>query len=149
MPEIEYMLLADHAEAADGKLNVIGAGWTDQWRAPRPETNPPPITHFGIGVSVLIPWTETNRRHHLVLRIEDEDGGAVGNVEADLEMGRPAGLPAGSDQRAVLAMNADVQFPHPGGWRVVAQLGDQTKTVSFRIHDQLLQSASGPREGPV
>jgi hypothetical protein len=138
MPEIEYMLLADHAEAVNGKLNVMGAGWTDQWRAPRPPEAQIPITHFGIGVSVLVPWTETNRRHHLVLRIQDEDGRTeVGNVEADLEIGRPVGLPDGSDQRAVLAINADIQFPSGGGWRVIAQLAEQTKTVSFRIHDEL------------
>jgi hypothetical protein len=138
MPEMEYVLLADHAEATNGKLNVMGAGWTDQWRAPRPLDAPLPITHFGIGVSVLIPWTETNRRHHLAIRIEDEDGRTeLGKVEADLEIGRPPGLPSGSDQRAVLALNADIQFPNAGGYRVLAQLGEQTKTVSFRIHDEL------------
>jgi len=138
MPELEYMLLADHAEAANGKLSALGAGWTDLWRAPHPPDGPPPITHFGIAVSVLVPWTETNHRHHLALRIEDEDGGSqVAAIETDLEMGRPPGLPSGSDQRAVLALNTDIQFPHPGGWRVVAQLGEQIKTASFRVHDQL------------
>lgn len=136
MPEIEYLLLADHAEAANGKLTVMGASWTDAWR-PRPPDAPPPITHFGIGVSVLVPWTETNRTHHLVLTVEHEDGAInLGPIETDLEIGRPPGIPHGSDQRAVLAVNADVQFPAPGGWRVVARLGEQTKTVSFRVHDE-------------
>lgn len=135
MPEIEYLLLADHAEAANGKLTVMGAGWTDAWRVRVPDA-PIPITHFGIGVSVLVPWTETNRPHHLVLRIEHEDGATeIGAIETDLEIGRPPGLPHGSDQRAVLAVNADIQFPLEGGWRVAARLGEQTKTASFRVHD--------------
>lgn len=137
MADIEYLLLADHAEAANGKLNVLGAGWTDQWRGARPADQPPPITHFGIGVSVLVPWTETNRPHHLVMRIEGEDGRPeLGVLEADLELGRPPGLPNGADQRAVLALNADIQFPTPGGYRIVAELGAQARTASFRIHDR-------------
>jgi uncharacterized protein DUF6941 len=137
MAEIEYVLLADHAEAVNGKLYVSGAGWTDYNRAPTPAGAPAPPTHFGIGVSTLIPWTETNRRHHMVLRIESEDGDPVlGTVETDLEMGRPPGLPPGSDQRAVLALNADIQFPTAGGYRIVAELGEQVKTVSFRINER-------------
>jgi hypothetical protein len=135
MPEIEYLLLADHVDASSGKLNALGAGWTDLSRVVG--TSGPPVSHFGIGVSVLIPWTETNRRHHLVVRIEHEDGEPLlGSIEADLEVGRPPGLPHGADQRAVLAMNADIQFPRAGGHRVVADLGDQMRSASFRVHDK-------------
>jgi hypothetical protein len=35
----------------------------------------------------------------------------------------------------VLAINGDVQFPQPGGYRVVAELGEQRRTVSFRVRD--------------
>lgn len=136
MAEIEYLLLADHAEAANGKLYVMGAGWTDQWRPPQPDDALIRITHFGIGVSVLIPWTDTNRQHHLTLRLEHEDGDPIlANLEANLEMGRPPGLPHGSDQRAVLALNADIQFPAPGGYRIVADVGGPSKTTAFRVHD--------------
>jgi hypothetical protein len=136
MPEIEYLLLADHAEAVNGKLYVMGAGWTNVSRPPRPAPDAMPITHFGVGVSVLVPWTQTNNRHHLIVRIESEDGEPVlGRVEADLEVGRPPGLRHGSDQRAVLALNVDMTFPAPGGYRIVAELGDQTKTASFQVMD--------------
>jgi hypothetical protein len=139
MAEIEYVLLADHAEAANGKLYVMGAGWTDHQRPPRPADAPSNITHFGIGVSVLIPWTDTNRQHHLILRVEHEDGDPIlATLEADLEMGRPPGLPHGSDQRAILALNTDIQFPAPGGYRIVAEVGGHLKTTAFRVHDTLL-----------
>ena len=138
MAEIEYLLLANHAEAVNGMLNVLGAGWTDQWRGPQEEGAAPPPTHFGIGVSVLVPWTETNVPHHLVVTIEGEDGEPeLGRLEADLEMGRPAGVRPGSDQRAVLAMNLNIQFPEAGGYRVRADLGDQMRSASFRVHDEV------------
>lgn len=136
MAEIEFLLLGDHAEALNGKLYMMGAGWTDSWRGERPEGAPTPITHFGVGVGVLVPYTETNRQHHLALRVEREDGQQIALVEADLEMGRPPGLPAGSDQRAIMALNAEVQFPEPGGYRVVGELGGQQRSVSFRVHDR-------------
>ena len=134
MAELEFVLLADHTEAVNGRLNALGAGWTDQYRGDT-QGGGPPITHFGIGVSVLVPWTETNRAHRLGLRIEDEDGGQLGGLDADLEMGRPPGIQRGSDQRAVLGVNVNITFPRPGGYRVVAQLGEQTRTIPFRVHD--------------
>jgi len=124
-------------------LNVLGAGWTDQWRGPPQEDSPAALTHFGIGVSVLVPWTETNQPHHLVVTIEGEDGHPeLGRLEADLEIGRPAGVRPGSDQRAVLALNVNIQFPEPGGYRVRADLGEQMRSASFRVHDELPPGAN-------
>lgn len=136
MPEIEYLLLADHAEALNGKLYAMGAGWTDFNRPPRPAEAPPPVSHFGIAVSVLVPWTETNRRHRLAMRLESEDGDpTLATVDTEFEVGRPPGLRPGADQRAVFAINADIQFPQPGGYRVVTEMGEQVKTAAFTVSD--------------
>ncbi len=135
MPEIEFILLANHAEARDGLLYVMGGCWTDHWRD-RQDGSPPPISHFGIGVAILLPWDETNRPYHLVLRLETDDGKEVAKMDADLTMGRPAELTPGSTQRAVLAINVDMQFPAPGGYRVLGELGAQRKAVAFRVHDR-------------
>ena len=137
MPQIEFITLANHAEAINGLLYLTGAGWTDHWRVPGPNGDFPPF-HFGIGVSILVPWTETNRRHHLELRIEDEDGDTeLAKVEADLEVGRPPGTPVGSDLRSVLALNVNLVFPQAGGYRVIGEMGpDIQKTVSFSVRDQ-------------
>jgi len=134
MPTIEFLVIANHAEAREGLLYLSGACWTDVWRAALPEAAAP-ITHFGVGVAVLIRWDETNHRYHLTVRIEDEDGKEVTRVEGDLEMGRPVGIPPGSDQRAVVAMNADLVFPGPGGYRLLAEIGEERRAVSFRVHD--------------
>lgn len=138
MAEIEFLLVGDHADATTGKLNMMGAGWTDLWRGAPLDDGPPPMTHFGIAVGILVAWSETNQPHHLQVKIEDEDGNLLGEaIETDLELGRPPGLPQGVDQRAILAINADIQFPKAGGYRVVAELEPESRrVVSFRVHDQ-------------
>ncbi|MGH2373699.1 MAG: DUF6941 family protein [bacterium] len=141
MTHIEFLILANHAEAKEGLLYVLGGGWTDHWRQV-PKGGPIPASHFGVGVGVIVEWTDTNRPHHLTIRFETDDGKEVGRVEGDLEVGRPPGLPAGSDQRAVLAFNGDFQWPSSGGYRVVARLGSDSATdkiVRFRVHDQPLE----------
>jgi hypothetical protein len=95
-----------------------------------------PVNHFGIAVSILVPWDETNQPHHLALRIEQEDNTEVSRVETDVEVGRPPRLPAGSDQRVVLGLGVDIVFPTEGSYRVVATVDEDTRSVNFRVHDQ-------------
>ena len=138
---IEFLTLANHAEAVNGLLYLSGAGWSEHWRIPNPDGSKPP-SRFGIGMSILIPWGEANRRHDLALWVESEDGGEpLMRVEAQVEVGRPPGLTSGVDLRSVLAVNGDIVFPEDGGYRIVAQLGDgegegRTRSTSFRVHDQ-------------
>ncbi len=137
MAEVEILTLANHAEAINGLLYLSGAGWDVVTRA-YPEGGLPAPHHFGIGVSVLVPWLEANRRHQLVILIESEDGGApLMRAEGALEVGRPPGTPEGSDIRAVLAVDASIQFPAPGGYRLIAQVGPNQRTYPFRVVDQL------------
>lgn len=134
MATIDLLTVANHAEAINGMLYLSGAGWTDLRRPIDPQGQPAP-SHFGIGVAVIVPWNETNRRSHLAIRIEDEDGKILMSADGDLEVGRPPGLPKGSDQRAVLAVDVNTQFPKAGGYRVVAEIDEKSKSASFRVHD--------------
>ena len=134
---IETLLLANHVEAVNGLLYISGGGWTDLQRRVRPG-EPPPVTHFGLGVSVLVPWTETNRPNRLEVQIEDQDATAVvARLTAQFTVGRPPTLPPGEDQHQALALGLDMVFPRPGGYRVVARLDGEAdrRTWPFRIHD--------------
>lgn len=137
MAEIEFVILANHAETHNGLLYLAGAGWNDAALA-FPAEGPSTPLHFGVGVSVLVPWTQTNRKHHLEVRMEHEDGGEpLFRMEGELEVGRPAGAQEGSDQRAVLAVDGITQFPAPGGYRIVAMLDKGSmRTVSFRVRNR-------------
>ena len=133
MPQIEFVLNADHAEAINGKLYLHGAGWTDVVQQVGPGGQPG-IVHMGIAVSILIGWNETNRRFPLIVTVQHEDGDELTRVDAQVEAGRPPGVPAGSDFRSVLAIGAEIQFPKTGGYRLRAELDGEERTVRFRVH---------------
>jgi hypothetical protein len=134
MPQVELLTVANHAEAVNGLLYLSGAGWTDH-RRPIAPGGSLPITHFGVAIAILVGWEETNRRHRVVLRMENADGQEMLNMQADMEMGRPPGLPPGSDLRGVMAINADMQFPSAGIYRLIAAVADSERSVTFRVHD--------------
>ncbi len=133
MPEIEYVVVADHAEAFNGKLYLHGAGWTDITQPIGPGGQPG-IVHIGMAVSILVGWNETNRRFPLTLTIVHEDGGELAKVNAQLEAGRPPGSTPGADLRNLLALGAELQFPKPGNYELRAELGGKQRSVAFRVH---------------
>lgn len=153
MPTIESLMIANHAETREGLLYLSGGGWSDHWRGGVVGNTPGqgPISHFGIAVSILVGWNETNRRHRVQVRIESEDGGdPLATAEADLEMGRPPGAAIGGDQRAMLALNVDTIFPRAGGYRIVAEIPahNEARSVSFRVHDQAIPGGPVPPRSP-
>jgi hypothetical protein len=135
LAQIELLTLANHAEAHEGLLYLSGAGW-DVAGIPFARGGQSVPFHFGVGVSVLVPWTETNRPKRLELRLEHEDGGEpVMKIDGEIQVGRPVGIREGADQRAVLAVSGETQFPRPGGYRLLASLDSSMRTYSFQIRD--------------
>ncbi len=100
------MLLADFAEAINGKLYVMGGGWS--------VTGPMP-TPFAIALKLEVPWNETNRKHRLQIALLDPDfhpvhaptpaGPASVVIGGDFEVGRPVGLLPGTPIDVPLAFN--------------------------------------------
>jgi len=91
------LMLADSAQAVNGKLYILGGGWSIRKAAPTPSA---------IALKIEVPWTETNRKHTLKLELVDSDFQPVlvqtpaGNsplvIEGEFEVGRPPGLIPGS-----------------------------------------------------
>ena len=96
------MLLADFAQVSDGKLTVVGGGWS--------LTGPEPVP-FGIAILIRVPWDQANQRHLMRLELLDADGQPVEMETEDgqqqvvffddvpFEVGRPAGLKPGTPLR--------------------------------------------------
>jgi hypothetical protein len=136
------MLLADFAQVADGKLIVVGGGWS--------LTGPDP-TPFGIALLLHVPWDQANRRHVLRLELVDADGVAVtvpgeeDGVETpivflddvEFEVGRPAGIKPGTPLELPLAVNSGPLPLEPGGryeWRLsVDGEGDEDWRLGFSV----------------
>ncbi len=107
------MLLADAAQVVDGKLYVLGGGWS--------VTGPQP-TPSALAVLIQVPWGETNRPHQLRLELVGAGGEPVMLptgpdsapqplvIETKLEVGRPAGIRPGSRLSVPLAFGL---FPLP------------------------------------
>ena len=117
------MMLADAVQAADGKLFILGGGWS--------VTGPTP-TPGAIAMMIEVPWDLANQRHTWRLDLEDEDGRPVlleteeGSEEGvsiggEFEVGRPPGLRPGTPLDVPVAINyGPIPFP-PGGrymWRL-------------------------------
>jgi hypothetical protein len=100
------MLLCDAAQVADGKLYILGGGWSLTGPAPAPSA---------IAVKIEIDWHEAVTAHHWELWLEDADGQPVGidtaegpqmvEIRGDFEVGRPEGIPEGSPIDLPLAVN--------------------------------------------
>lgn len=125
--EIEFLIIADAVEAANGKLYMIGGGW-DRWTS---HTYPSPI-RMGIAIGLLVPWDETNEKHRIRVSVNDADGQRVlPDIGAEVEVGRPPGMTPGSTQRAMLAINAGFPLQKPGRYEVsvVAPTGAEQKVT--------------------
>lgn len=133
---IEMLMPANHAEAANGLLYLTGGGWTDLRRRILGGQVPP--THFGVALSVRVPWNATNIPHHFTVDVQNEDAtAAIAHVEGDINVGRPPQIAPGSVQHAVIAINVDTLFPAPGGYRIVATIDGDVDSASwpFQVHD--------------
>jgi hypothetical protein len=128
------MMLADSAQAAEGKLYILGGGWNIIGPEPSP---------FAIAIYIEVSWDLANMRHHWRLELMDSDGQAVlvptpmGEqallLEGDVEVGRPPGVTPGTGLGVPLAINLGPLPLPPGGryeWRFM--IGDQ-KDENWRL----------------
>ena len=116
------MLLADYAVVSDGKLTIVGGGWS--------QTGPEPAS-FGIGLLIQVPWDQANTPHAFAVELVDSDGAEVvlETAEEDeqpvafggeFEVGRPPGLKPGTPLDFPVAVNSTPLPLEPGRyeWRL-------------------------------
>jgi hypothetical protein len=106
------MILADHAQVADGKLWISGGGWTSIV----------PGAPFGVALLVEVPWDRLNEKHEFRLELLDADGQPVigapeGSgeqpvlVEGEFIGGRPPELRPGTPMTIPAAINFPLGAP--------------------------------------
>ena len=127
---IEWLILADGAQVVGNKLYLMGGGWD------RLQINGgfPKQHATGIALAIKVPWNETNEKHSFEIEFVSDDGATIQKLSGNFEVGRPAGIPAGQDQRAQFAVNAIIQFQGPGTFVVLARIdGEERSRVSFNV----------------
>jgi hypothetical protein len=110
------MMLCDHAQVAEGKMFISGGGWS---------ITGTPTPPSAVAVLLQVPWTEANRRVTFRLKLVDGDGRPVSQrdvagqatpveVNGEVTVGRPAGLPEGTLLDAPIAVTFPPMALAPG-----------------------------------
>lgn len=101
--KLSTLMLADHAEAVNGKLYVTGGCWDKLFAAQLPTQHP----HLSLAACILVPWNSTNVKHSLEVRLVDADGRDVlaEPFTSQFEVGRPPGTTPGSDISTLFVVN--------------------------------------------
>lgn len=126
----DFLILADAAQVQGDKLYMLGGGWSTI------RVKQVPAQHqMAVAAGILVPWLDTNVKHRfrIVLRTDDAQT-TFGQVEGEFEQGRPAGVPAGTTQRVMLAINMGIRLEK--ACEAVAELfldGELARSVPFRI----------------
>jgi hypothetical protein len=129
------MLLCDAAEAANGKLYILGGGWS---HLSAPNT---PVD-MALAVMVEVPWNRANEKHSLRATLVTEDsepveiGGTPIALEAGFEVGRPPGLSPGTTLNMPMVFNAGGLLLDKGGyvWELYVD-GQRAAQAPFRVID--------------
>lgn len=131
------MLLCDAAQVADGKLYILGGGWSVTGPDPAPSA---------IAIKLEVDWHEAAASHHWELFLVDADGREVSfetpdggtqlvEIRGDFEVGRPEGVPAGTPIDLPLAINLGPLPLEPGSrytWRFTVDGGtDEAWVLGF------------------
>jgi hypothetical protein len=117
------LLLADAAQAVEGKLYILGGGWSLTGPAPTP---------FAIAMYLQVPWDQTNTEHQFRLGLLDADGHPVMAriddeneaplvIEGSFEVGRPPGIRPGTPIDMPMAISVGPLALAPGlryEWRL-------------------------------
>jgi hypothetical protein len=135
--------LCDHAEVAEGKLFINGAGINVIWTGPEA----PHVANLAVAAVTRVPWTATNEDHTIRVQLLDEDNNPVHpptpnsldqtppiELTAGFNVGRPPQLPHGDSQTVPLAFGFNIPLPRLGVFVFVISIdGEEMKRLPFRM----------------
>jgi hypothetical protein len=140
--ELDFLMLADRAEAVNGKLYLVGGGF-DRVFVRQLEAGVDVDVAFGI----LVDFLETNHRHRFELALENDDNQPVlPVVQGEFEVGRPPGMVDGQAQRVVYVVRGPFPVPEYGGYHWVVSLnGGRQRPTTFWVQPLNLPPGQAPQ----
>lgn len=128
-PTIDSLLLADFAEVINGKLYLMGAGFTAVQLASIDQTH-----RFFVAAALRIPWGYTNERIDFSGRLETLDAEPIDcwTLEGQIEANRVVGQREG-DTTTMFAAPVEVTVPRPMDVVLRFRFGVDERTSRFRL----------------
>jgi hypothetical protein len=131
------MLLCDSAQVANGKLYILGGGWS-YVRV----SEEAPVVIVAIAVDLVIPWDVGNRPLPIVIDLLTEDYEPVINrgetepirLEGNVTAGRPPEARAGTDLHVPLALPLPPLYLEPRGYVFQLTVGPEViQKAAFQV----------------
>jgi hypothetical protein len=130
------LVLCDAAQTVEGKLYILGGGWTHVLASPQ--------LSLALAVVVAVPCEDANRRHPVSVSLKTEDAVDVVGVDAEgisqpirsegqFEIGRPPGIKAGSDLNATMVFKFGGLALEPGGYVWEFKVGATIERAPFWV----------------
>jgi hypothetical protein len=138
--EIDYLLLAEHAEIVGSKLYLMGGGWDTMHVADAPAN-----IRLMVAAGVRVDWDETGEPIVLVLRIDDEDAQEVFRINGQMNIQRPPGAAAGTSHLSQMTFAVQARLKQLGGYRVTLSAGPEGAEVRRSIPFRLAKTAQPTR----
>jgi hypothetical protein len=151
-------LLCNHAEVQNNRLYILGGG-VDQTVVPAGRRGPWSVS-LAIGLSIEVPWIETNKDHVIHIALVDAHGKPVEvqmnstesqpfGVDLRFNLGRPMHLEKGESQNVALAVNVPaLPFEELGSYTFVFSIDDtELRRLPYRLVRQ--QTMTAATDGPA
>jgi hypothetical protein len=131
MPTIEFVAVADRAEAVNGKLYMLGGCW-DRMTVQGPEH----AALLSLAIAILVGPDETDREWSLNVSVvrASEPGDVRFSAEAQFQAHNPAPDELQSQRVIVALPTVPVTFPATGTYHAIARLeGAPPQRTSFFV----------------
>ena len=128
-PQIDFLILADAAQAVGGKLYLMGGGW-DRLVVP---TFGQPLS-ISLAAGIMVPWAMVGGDITATVKLEREDGTPVPqDLTITVNATMVAQSPVGRPLRVIVAGAGAWAIPGPGFYRLVMSAGGAAKATVFQV----------------
>lgn len=134
--DVDFAILADAAEAANGKVSLIGGAFDTIWASGVPVAHP----RLSLVIRLMFTPAELGRNHNLEVHVMNADGRRIASVGGSMQLGaRNPGLPAGWRQGLLSILNfVNLSFPAFGTYQFEIVVNNTSiKTIPLIIAQQV------------
>jgi hypothetical protein len=129
--DLDFALLADAADVAQGKLYVMGGAFDTIHVANFPATHPA----LAVVLRLLLGPMDLDRKHSLQILLLNADAKHIASADGELFVPKAAGSPAGWKQAVILPLRfLNVPFREPGHYSIEILVdGHMAKAIPLRV----------------